>query len=165
MALRFPFLFGLSVFRALLLEPAPFCKLLLGFCCANRSATFFSDPRSVLASLSSLLSTISLSFWPRTVLFNSIRLRKVSDYFFLSGMKWSREFARQGALLQPPTYIPRKFFIFYALISSEAYSVIEIGWHTGPFGFPPRNLCFLVTLLVFLLAKTDKVFCKSSLKS
>ena len=155
-----------------LLKPKPFCKLFAGLGSTNKSATsllLLSDSRSVLTALSSPPSF----FFPQTLWQMwqelsflsscSIGLQWVPGHSFLSENDLADELARRGALLAPRQSLDS---LLLPLVSTHLFSRIgdvlshlNSSTHRFP-RFPVRNLCSLVTLVVYSLvcAATDTAF-------
>ena len=163
--------------RAFLLKPATFCKLPAGLGRTNKSATFllFSNCCFVIVTLSSrpfffLSCTLfqimqELSF---VSFYVSIRLQWVSDDLFLPSNGTANELVRQVDYSgHPLSYVVFLFLLLILLFFFvlEAYSLIKVLLHTNFSQYPLRNLCVLITLVVFSFVNrvTEATFCSTSI--
>ena len=89
-----------------------------------------------------------------------IRLQWVSGHSFLPGNDAADELARRGALLSPSA-VPLLLSLVSTLFSDWRRTVSSNSSTLRLPQFPTRNLCYLVTLVVFFLAfaATDTAYC------
>ena len=156
------------------LNPAPSCKLFAGLGSINKSATsllLLSDSRCVLATLSSPLSFLSPQFlWQicRNCLLSSPVLPDYNgspDTRFSGGTTRMISWQEGEHFLHPlqSFVVSLLLFLVFTLFFSWTGGVLSHrNFSTRRFfRFPLRNLCSLVTLVVFSLVytATDTAFC------
>ena len=159
-----------------LLKSAPFCKLFAGFSRTNKSAIFLLFSSYLTLVLSSPICPLLHLFFFLKLCGRSGRNRLLSppllsDYNESPDTCFSRGTTRLTSLPDGVRYLCLPQFLVVSLLSSLVSTLLfsrtggvlsDLNSLTHKFSrFPPRNLCFLVTLAVFSLvyAATDTAFC------
>ena len=163
--------------QVFLLKPGPFCKLFAGLGSINKSSTSLllpSDFRSVLTTLSSPPSNLL----PQTLWQELSSLSPVLSVYngspdtrFSRGTTWLISWPGEERYLRPPQSLVVSLLLPFVsnLLFSRTGGVgshLNSSTHRFP-QFPPRNLCFLITLAVFSLVytATDTVYCEAFISS